>query len=47
MRVYHDRLTTEEDRQYLKNLLIGYFDQFGLNQKDVLDMDRIIFGDFM
>ncbi|KAL4429885.1 hypothetical protein ABPG74_022908 [Tetrahymena malaccensis] len=47
MRVYHDRLTTEEDRQYLKNLLIGYFEQFGLNQKDVLDMDRIIFGDFI
>ena len=24
MRVFHDRLTTEEDRAYLKNILISY-----------------------
>ena len=47
MRVFHDRLTTEEDREYLKNLLCEYFEKFQLERHDVLNVERIIFGDFM
>ena len=47
MRVFHDRLTTEDDRIYFKNLLADEFKRFGLTKNEVLNVERIIFGDFM
>lgn len=47
MRVYHDRLTTDEDRTYLKKLLTGYFEKFELEEISVINVERIIFGDFV
>ncbi len=50
MRVFHDRLVDEEDREYLKNLLISKIQHFnGLTQEEVIDpqIERIIFSDFM
>jgi dynein heavy chain, axonemal len=52
MRVFHDRLTTVEDRAYLHNLLVGHFtSSFNIVDKNpehvILDQDRIIFADFM
>ncbi|CAD8156782.1 unnamed protein product [Paramecium pentaurelia] len=47
LRVFHDRLTTEEDRQELRNMLKMGFTQFGVTSEQVLDSERIIFGDFM
>ena len=50
MRVFHDRLVDEEDREYLKNLLISKIQHFnGLTQDEVIDpsIERIIFADFM
>lgn len=46
MRVFHDRLTTDEDRVLLKNMLIDYFKDFGYGKDDIIDMDRILFCDF-
>lgn len=46
MRVFHDRLTTEEDREYMIKLLVQQFQLFGLTQEQVLDTERILFGDF-
>ena len=37
MRVFHDRLTTEEDREYFKNILASHFESFGLKKEEVLD----------
>lgn len=37
MRVFHDRLTTEEDRQYLINMLVGFFKSFGIEKEEVLN----------
>ena len=47
MRVFHDRLTTEEDREFLKNLLKSQFQTFELTAEEVINKDRILFGDFM
>lgn len=48
MHVFHDRLTTEEDRQYLVKLLVSQFQsQFNMEQEQILDVERVIFGDFM
>ena len=47
MRVFHDRLIDEEDREYLKNILSEQLPKFGLNTESVLDSERLIFGDFM
>ena len=48
MRVYHDRLTTEEDREYLKQLLASQIPNFsGSKVEDVLDQPRILYGDFL
>ncbi len=48
MRVYHDRLTTEEDREYLKQLLATQIPNFsGTKAEDVLDQPRILYGDFL
>lgn len=46
MRVFHDRLTTDEDRIYLKNLLSSHFEKLGQKKEEVLNKERIIFGDF-
>ena len=46
MRVYHDRLTTQEDRQFFINLLIEQFPTFDLSKEEVLNSERIIFGDY-
>lgn len=47
MRVFHDRLTTEDDRIFFKQLLADNFEKFGLKKEEVLNKERIIFGDFM
>jgi len=47
LRVFHDRLTTEEDREFLRNLLKSQFPKFGLTPEEVVNKERIIFGDFM
>lgn len=46
MRVYHDRLTTEEDRKYMKDLLASYFSGFGFEKEQVINVERLIYGDF-
>lgn len=46
MRIYHDRLTTEEDRKYMKDLLMSYFGNFGFDKDQVLNVERLIYGDF-
>ena len=48
MRVFHDRLTTNEDREYLKKMLAGMFKDFGFETfEDVIDVERVLFGDFV
>ena len=54
MRVFHDRLTSEEDREYLKKLLESQFSKFNVTHDDVFkinkeeggEIERILFGDF-
>lgn len=47
MRVFHDRLTTEEDRQYLKNLLERQIkEKFCFEKEAIIDKERILYGDF-
>ena len=46
MRVFHDRLTTGEDRTYLMNMLTSFFKDFEYEKEDVLNVERILFGDF-
>lgn len=46
MRIFHDRLIDDEDREYLKTMLTGEFSKFNLKTEEVLSMERIIFGDF-
>ena len=48
MRVFHDRLTTIEDREYLKKMLAGLFKDFGFETfEEVIDVERVLFGDFV
>lgn len=48
MRVYHDRLTTESDRTIFKNMLNDKITTyFNLKVKDVINAERIIYGDFL
>lgn len=47
LRVFHDRLTTEEDRTYLKDILNSQLPKFGLKLENVMNTDRLIIGDFM
>jgi dynein heavy chain, axonemal len=46
MRVFHDRLTTGEDRVYLINMLSSFFKDFGFEKEEILTSERILFGDF-
>lgn len=46
MRVFHDRLTTDQDRSYLKNMLSDFFKGFGYQKDQVINVQRILFGDF-
>ena len=43
MRVYHDRLSSEEDRTFFKNLLDGYFPEFGYEKEEIMNENRLIF----
>lgn len=47
MRVYHDRLTTEEDRTYMTDLLGSYFSRHGVEKELIYNSERVIYGDFM
>jgi dynein heavy chain, axonemal len=47
MRVFHDRCTTESDRKYLHNLLVDQFKTYGVKQEEIIDAERVIYGDFM
>ena len=46
MRVFHDRLTTDEDRDYLKNMLASFFKDYGYEKDEIIDVDRILFADY-
>lgn len=46
MRVFHDRLTTGEDRKYLTDMLASYFKGFNYEVTDVINVERVLFGDF-
>ena len=46
MRVFHDRLTTSEDRNYLMVMLASFIKDFGVQKEEVLNVQRILFGDF-
>lgn len=37
MRVFHDRLIDEKDREYLRELLASYFEGFGPSRLEVID----------
>jgi dynein heavy chain len=47
MRVYHDRLTTTEDRQQFIGMLRSQIRQMEVSPDDVINAERIIFADFM
>jgi len=46
MRVFHDRLINDEDRKYMKKLLYSQFERFGFSPENVINQERIIFGDY-
>jgi hypothetical protein len=48
MRVFHDRLINEEDRELFKDILKKKFPTFNdLKEDEILNVERILFGDFM
>lgn len=47
MRVYHDRLTTEEDRNYMIDLLVSFFEGHHVEKEQVYNSERLVYGDFM
>lgn len=47
MRVFHDRLTTDSDREYLKNILVDFFESLDIHKEEVLTTERVIFADFL
>jgi len=47
MRVFHDRLTTSADRDFIVNEIVSHFTKFGQEREDVLDIELVIFTDFM
>lgn len=46
MRVFHDRLVDENDRNYFKNILKEQFSILEVTEEDVLNSERILYGDF-
>lgn len=46
MRVFHDRLINDEDREFFTTLLKSQFTLFGTTEEDIMDHERIIFCDF-
>jgi len=46
MRIFHDRLIDELDRNYLKQILEELFINFKFEKHQVIDVERIIFGDY-
>lgn len=46
MRIFHDRLIEEGDREKLKEMLYSRFGSFGMQKEEVLDQERILFLDF-
>jgi dynein heavy chain len=46
MRVFSDRLIEEQDREFIRGCLAENFKQFGVEQKAILNSERIIFCDF-
>jgi len=47
MRVFHDRLVNEGDREVFKAILKTKFPAFELEEAVILNIERIVFGDFM
>ena len=47
MRVFHDRLINEQDREIFVNILKGKFHTFKLKEEEILNIPRVLFGDFM
>jgi len=52
MRIYHDRLIDEEDRTSFKQMLAevatnNFCNNLNLKIEDVLNIERVIFGDFL
>jgi dynein heavy chain len=47
MRIFHDRLIDDQDREYLKEILAQQFEKFEIEKDQVLNVERIIFGDFL
>ena len=47
MRVFHDRLSTENDRETLIKILKDKIPSFGVKLEEVLHNDRVIFVNFM
>lgn len=46
-RVFADRLTNEEDHEWLRNLMKSKLERnFGMNWTDVIKSDRLVYGDF-
>ena len=46
MRIYHDRLSTEEDRVVFKNIVKNRFPDLGFEKEEIISQDRTIFGNF-
>lgn len=46
MRVFHDRLIDDTDREYLKGVLAEMLPDFGVTVEDTLNLERLIFCDF-
>lgn len=47
MRVFHDRLVSTEDRQYLIGILKDQFGKYSFEKDQVMTEERIIFADFL
>ena len=47
MRVYHDRMSNEEDRSWFKNMMAGFFPDFGYEKEEIMSSERTIFGSFV
>jgi dynein heavy chain len=47
LRVFHDRLTTDDDRLYLKNKLAEMFPEMDTTAEIIINSERIIFADFL